>query len=59
MPIEINTDTIAEAVVSRSTVLAFMQVLAPFAPHFAEEVWARLGADVERGNNNPAFEIGV
>ena len=29
---------------SRATVLAFIQVLAPFAPHFAEEVWARLGA---------------
>jgi leucyl-tRNA synthetase len=23
--------------------LAFIQVLAPFAPHFAEEVWSRLG----------------
>jgi leucyl-tRNA synthetase len=30
--------------VSRSTALAFIQVLAPFAPHFAEEVWSRLGA---------------
>jgi leucyl-tRNA synthetase len=30
--------------ISRSTVLAFIQVLAPFAPHFAEEVWSRLGA---------------
>jgi leucyl-tRNA synthetase len=30
--------------VSRATVLAFIQVLAPFAPHFAEEVWSRLGA---------------
>jgi leucyl-tRNA synthetase len=30
--------------VSRQTVLAFLQVLAPFAPHFAEELWARLGA---------------
>ncbi len=29
--------------VSRSTVLAFLQVLAPFAPHIAEELWARLG----------------
>lgn len=29
--------------VQRSTVLAFLQVLAPFAPHFAEELWARLG----------------
>jgi leucyl-tRNA synthetase len=24
-------------------VLAFLQVLAPFAPHIAEELWARLG----------------
>jgi leucyl-tRNA synthetase len=30
--------------VGRATVLAFIQVLAPFAPHFAEEVWGRLGA---------------
>jgi leucyl-tRNA synthetase len=29
--------------VSRATVLAFIQVLAPFAPHFGEELWARLG----------------
>lgn len=29
--------------VSRSTVLAFLQVLAPFAPHISEELWARLG----------------
>ena len=33
-----------EAKVSRSAILAFIQVLAPFAPHFAEEVWSRLGA---------------
>jgi leucyl-tRNA synthetase len=33
-----------EATVSRETLLAFVQVLAPFAPHFAEEVWLRLGA---------------
>jgi leucyl-tRNA synthetase len=33
-----------EARVSRATVLAFIQLLAPFAPHFAEEVWERLGA---------------
>ncbi len=29
--------------VSRQTVLTFLQVLAPFAPHIAEELWARLG----------------
>jgi len=33
-----------EGKVSRATVLAFIQVLAPFAPHFAEEIWSRLGA---------------
>ena len=33
-----------EAMVSRGTALAFVQVLAPFAPHMAEELWARLGA---------------
>ncbi len=32
-----------EARVSRATVLTFIQLLAPFAPHFAEEVWERLG----------------
>jgi leucyl-tRNA synthetase len=30
-------------VVSRATALAFIQVLAPFAPHLAEELWSRLG----------------
>ena len=29
--------------VSRGTALAFLQVLAPFAPHIAEELWERLG----------------
>jgi leucyl-tRNA synthetase len=29
--------------VSRATVLAFLRVLAPFAPHLAEELWERLG----------------
>jgi leucyl-tRNA synthetase len=33
-----------EAKVSRAASLAFLQILAPFAPHFAEEVWSRLGA---------------
>jgi len=31
------------AVVSRATALAFLQLLAPFAPHLAEELWQRLG----------------
>jgi len=31
------------ASVSRGTVLAFLQLLAPFAPHFGEELWARFG----------------
>jgi len=29
--------------VSRATVLAFLQVLAPFAPHLGEELWERVG----------------
>ena len=29
--------------ISRHTMLAFLQLLAPFAPHLAEELWARLG----------------
>jgi leucyl-tRNA synthetase len=29
--------------VARPTMLAFLQVLAPFAPHLAEELWSRLG----------------
>jgi len=29
--------------VTRPTVLAFLQLLAPFAPHIAEELWSRLG----------------
>jgi len=33
-----------EARLSRATALAFVQLLAPFAPHIAEELWARHGA---------------
>jgi leucyl-tRNA synthetase len=33
-----------EARVSRATALAFIQLLAPFAPHICEELWSRLGA---------------
>jgi leucyl-tRNA synthetase len=29
--------------VTRQTVLSFLQLLAPFAPHLAEELWARVG----------------
>jgi leucyl-tRNA synthetase len=29
--------------VNRRTLLTFLQLLAPFAPHIAEELWARLG----------------
>jgi leucyl-tRNA synthetase len=29
--------------VRRSSILAFLQLLAPFAPHFCEELWERLG----------------
>ncbi len=31
--------------VSTGTVLTFLQLLAPFAPHLSEELWARLGGD--------------
>ncbi len=30
--------------VSRQAMLSFIQILAPFAPHLAEELWSRLGA---------------
>ena len=33
----------AEATVSRTTMLTFLQLLAPLAPHIAEEIYARLG----------------
>ncbi len=29
--------------ISRATMLTFLQVLAPFAPHMSEELWSRLG----------------
>ena len=33
----------SEPLVSRATMLTFLQLLAPFSPHIAEELWARLG----------------
>jgi leucyl-tRNA synthetase len=46
-----------EASVSRATTLAFIQILAPFAPHFAEEVWSRLGAPGTAGRAPwPAYD---
>jgi leucyl-tRNA synthetase len=40
----IFSNTLQKApVVSRATMLAFLQLLAPFAPHLAEELWERLG----------------
>ncbi|HEY1763286.1 MAG TPA: leucine--tRNA ligase [Opitutaceae bacterium] len=42
---------------SRASALLFLQVLAPFAPHFAEEVWSRLGAPGRAGSAPwPAFD---
>ncbi|HTX66923.1 MAG TPA: leucine--tRNA ligase [Opitutaceae bacterium] len=40
---EFNNALQAAPAVNRRTVLAFLQLLAPFAPHLAEELWARLG----------------
>jgi leucyl-tRNA synthetase len=40
---EFNNLLQAAPAVSRRTVLAFLRLLAPFAPHLAEELWARLG----------------
>jgi len=35
--------------VERATMLAFLQLLAPFAPHIAEELWSRLGGEGTAG----------
>ena len=40
---EFNNALQAAPAVSRRTMLAFLQLLAPFAPHLTEELWARLG----------------
>ena len=45
--------------VRRSTALAFVQLLAPFAPHIAEELWARLGGSGPlQGAPWPQFDPG-
>jgi leucyl-tRNA synthetase len=46
--------------VSRRTVLAFLQILAPFAPHIAEELWARMGGAGSVGSQPwPAYDAGL
>jgi len=44
MMIFTNLLTKAETV-ERQTAMTFLQLLAPFAPHLAEDVWARLGGE--------------
>jgi leucyl-tRNA synthetase len=39
---EFNNTLAKAGAVSRETAVTFMRVLAPFAPHFAEEVYSRL-----------------
>ena len=47
-------------VVSRATVLAFVQLLAPFSPHIAEEIWMRLGEKPSVQNAPwPKFDLSV
>jgi len=43
MMIFVNDATKAKARLTRSQMLRFVQCLQPFAPHLAEELWARLG----------------
>ncbi|MCA8975291.1 MAG: leucine--tRNA ligase [Planctomycetes bacterium] len=45
MMIFVNEATKAVDRLSRSQLLRFMQLLQPFAPHLAEEVWQRLGGE--------------
>ncbi len=46
--------------VSRRTVLAFLQILAPFAPHIAEELWARMGGAGSVGQHPwPAYDANL
>jgi len=42
---EFVNDMTREAVRPRAVLEDFLRILAPFAPHFAEEVWSRLGHD--------------
>jgi leucyl-tRNA synthetase len=44
MMIFVNEATAAE-VLPRETTLAFLRVLAPYAPHLAEELWQRMGQE--------------
>ena len=45
MMIFVNESTKAGDRLSRGQVLRFAQILQPFAPHLAEEMWQRLGGD--------------
>ncbi len=40
---EFNNALQAAPAINRSTILSFLQLLAPFAPHLAEELWERFG----------------
>jgi leucyl-tRNA synthetase len=43
--------------VSRQTAVVFLQLLAPFAPHIAEELWARLGENFSVSKTKwPAYD---
>ncbi|MCY3969902.1 MAG: leucine--tRNA ligase [Acidobacteria bacterium] len=44
MMIWVNAATAADTV-PRQTLMTFLKVLSPFAPHLAEELWSRLGAE--------------
>jgi leucyl-tRNA synthetase len=42
---ELNNELVALATVPREIAEPFVLMLAPFAPHVAEELWERLGSD--------------
>ncbi len=48
----LNDATKAPEAVTRAQGLRFVQVLAPFAPHVAEELWQRMGAEGEVGKSH-------